>query len=390
MAGLSRNSAPARFFVPFGIILIIFGCILLNFKTDKYVKTVGRITSVVEDTDEKGNQISDVNFTYETDGRQYNGTFEGLTGQFAEGGSVDVYYDPKEPANTAAGRTGRFEPLLFIAAGVLLAVFGIWRSAAAFRKSADLKKPFSAEDPEPSDSSSHTDAEAARSFSREGTESANSLSGAGTESAKSLSRAETEAAKPVSSVSEERPVDSAASGQKKDMTEYYFRFDGNGLKPGYILEDADRKVLFEGKMLKNALIGARIFEFTDHATGTVAEHEVGHTTTQSYNNEFFSVSSWFKFDGENIWDLLHERGLRFETDLHSKFPYTVYNVRKSGSDFARIETSSIYVHEEEEAGHKLVVPAGSMYYRCWTQYDDFESLFLIMFALSLTEQAVVE
>ncbi len=143
-------------------------------------------------------------------------------------------------------------------------------------------------------------------------------------------------------------------------------------------------------MLKNNPIGARIFEFSDHTTGVVKEHEVGHTTTETFNNKFFSVRSWFKLDGKNIFDVLHDRGLRMTTDLHSKFPYAVYDIAKDGKAFARIESSSMYVHEDEEAQHKVIVPYGRYYYRFWTSSKDFESIFLTIFAISETEQAVVE
>ena len=35
---LARNTGPARFFIPVGIVLIIFGAILFGFKTDKMAK----------------------------------------------------------------------------------------------------------------------------------------------------------------------------------------------------------------------------------------------------------------------------------------------------------------------------------------------------------------
>ncbi len=68
----------------------------------------------------------------------------------------------------------------------------------------------------------------------------------------------------------------------------------------------------------------------------------------------------------------------------------VYNVAKNGSAFARVETCGVYVHEDEEAQHKTTVSSGSMYYRFWTGSDDIEALFLNIFAISESEQAVVE
>ena len=57
---------------------------------------------------------------------------------------------------------------------------------------------------------------------------------------------------------------------------------------------------------------------------------------------------------------------------------------------ARFETSSIYVHEDEAEEHRVKVPIGRYYYRVWTNTDDFDSLFLTIFAVSETEQTVVE
>ena len=97
-----------------------------------------------------------------------------------------------------------------------------------------------------------------------------------------------------------------------------------------------------------------------------------------------------KRTGENIWDVLHDRGIRIETDLRSKFPKAVYTVSRNGRFFAIIETSSKYVHEEDEAEHKIKVPVGRYYFRCWTNEPDMALLFLTVFAISETDQAVVE
>ena len=134
----------------------------------------------------------------------------------------------------------------------------------------------------------------------------------------------------------------------------------------------------------------RLFVFTDRRNGTAEEHEVGHTTTQTFNDEFFSAKSSFKFDGKKIWDVLHERGIRIATDLRSKFPNMTYTVSKDGRFFATVETSGKYVHEEDAAEHTLNIPVGRYYYRCWTNESDIALLFLTVFAISETEQAVVE
>ncbi len=335
LARLMRNTGPARMFVPIGIILIVFGVIMLGFKSDNFLETTGKITSVIENINSDNQKEYDVSFTYTANDREYEGLFPGLSGSFSEGADITVYYNPENPEQITNSKLGGFFAPLLIALGVLSMGFGVFRTAKAFQKSKSLDQSAAGGNPSAGDAS----------------ESYRNAPG---------------------------------------VTEYYFRFDGNALKPGYLIEDAQRKVLYEGKMVKNALAGARTFLFVNHTTGSESEHQIGHTMTNRYNDEFFSTSSWFKFDGENVWDVLHGRGLRMTTNLRSKFPRVIYEVTRNGQAFARIEASSMYVHEEDEAQHKLAIPTGKMYYRFWTASDDFDSLFLTIFAISETEQTIVE
>ena len=335
-ARVMRDTGPARFFIPAGIILLVFGIILLAMNTGKYVETQGKIAEVtelpVDVTDEDRSVKYDLKVTYTVDGKDYDTVFSGMSGSYKTGDSIKVFYDPADPSKTTNAKMGFLGPVL-IGVGALALVFGVYKTVTAFRKSKEL------------------DRTAGGSFPTGAFENFKTAAG---------------------------------------VTEYYFRFDGNSLKPGYIVEDAARNIIFEGKMTKQALVGARTFEFSDHTTGSVVSHEVGHTMSQTYNDEFFSAKSWFKFDGKNIWDVVHDRGIRLSTNLHSKFPYVIYDVAKNGEPFARVETSGVYVHEDDAAQHGVNLPSGSMYYRFWTASRDFETLFLTIFAVSETEQAVVE
>ena len=327
-----RNTGPARFFVPLGVILIIFGILMTVFKTDNYLETVGTVTEVVETLNAENNKVYDVSVSFTVDGKKYDCTFTEQTKEYKKDDEIKVFYDPEDPAQkNAPSRMPGFVGPVVIGVGVLAMVFGIFKTAQAYKKSKELDQTPKAD-----------------------------------------------------------PVAFAGFKQTPGVTEYYCRHDGVMLKPGYILEDAARKVLFEGKMTKQALVGARIFEFSDHVSGGVAEHEVGHTVTQSYDNNGWTAKSWFKFDGKNVWDVLHDRGIRLQTNMRSKFPNFTYEVSKDGQAFAILETSGKYVHEDEAAEHKLNVPVGRYYYRVWTNTRDFETLFLTIFAISETEQAVVE
>ena len=335
LARFSRNTGPARMLVPIGVILIVFGIVMLSFHFGDLIKTTGKITAVTEAGYEDDVLQYNVDFTYTVDDKEYNSSFSDLPGTFAVGDAIEVYYDSENPEKTANSKLGGILAPIFLVAGAAAVGFGVYQTVKAFKKSKKLDETATA-----------TGAPANANF--EGFKTA------------------------------------------PGVTEYYFRFDGHSLKPGYLIEDAERNVLFEGKMVKNSLVGARLFHFIDHTTGSEVEHEVGHTATTSFSDEAFSATSWFKFDGKNVWDVLHERGLRINTNVLSHFPKLIYEVSQNGAAFVRIETSSIYVHEEDEAQHKLVVPYGKMYYRFWTASKDFDTLFLTMFAITETEQTVVE
>ena len=330
-ARIMRNTGPARFFVPFGVLLVIVGIVLMVTTSGNYVETTGKVLSVEEQVNSENQKEYEVTFEYTVERQRYEGTLGGLSDAYKAGDDIKIFYDAENPEKTTNSKAGKIIAPIMIGVGALAAAFGVYKTVKAFKKSKELDQ-----------------------------------------------------------VAKAPAVDFADFKQAPGVKEIYCRHDGKALKPGYILEDADRRVLFEGKMTKQAVIGARTFEFTDHTTGVVREHEVGHTMTQSYNDEFFSVSSWFKFDGRNVWDLLHERGLRMTTNLRSKFPNLIYEVSRNGAAFARIETSGKYVHEDEAAQHKVNVPVGKFFYRVWTNSDDMETLFLTIFAISETEQTVVE
>lgn len=334
-ARFMRNTGPARFLIPAGLILIIFGIILLGFKTDNYTETVGKVTNVEQYIDHSGEDtqtLYNVSFDYTVDGKQYSGSFDGLGKSYNVGDEIKVFYDPEKPENTTNSKGAGIVGPIAIGLGALALIGGVLTAVKAFKKSKALD---------------------------------NEIKAAG-----------------GSLTIEPLP--------KSQLTEYYVSYDGQMLRPGYIVEDGARNVVYEAKMEKNALVGARQFNFTDVRTGRSVDHEVGHTVTQSFNDELFSAKSTFKFDGEKIWDVLHNRGIRIQTNMTSKFPNMVYTIGRNGQFMATVETSSKYVHEEDAAEHKLNIPLGKYYYRVWTNETDLEDLFLTVFAISETEQTVVE
>ena len=134
-----NKTGPARFFIPLGVILIIFGAVLLGFKTDNFEKAVGTVTDVkslgYEIVDgEQGQEQFEVSFTYNADGKEYNSTFEGYFGDLKAGDSIDVYYDPADPTRIANSKSGGTIGVIMIVAGVVALIAGVLLTIRAFAR----------------------------------------------------------------------------------------------------------------------------------------------------------------------------------------------------------------------------------------------------------------
>lgn len=337
LARFMKATGKMRFFIPLGIILLVMGILMLSMTPKEYGEAVGTVTNVNEytgtDSDGHNETLYEAEFTYTVDGKEYQNSFSDYPEPPEVGTEIPVYYNPDNPESVSNSKHTGVISIAMIAAGAAAIALSVLSGVKSFRKQRELD-----------------------------------------EQIRVVSGGEPEIQVP----------------DRSELEEYYVLHDGNTFKPGYIVEDRTRNAVFEAPMTKNAAVGNRIFTFRDVRLGSAQEHKVGLTVTTGYSNEFFSTNSWFKFDDENIWDVLHDRGIRIQTDLRSKFPKAVYTVSRNGRFFAIIETSSRYVHEEDEAEHKVKVPTGKYYFRCWTNEADMALLFLTVFAISETEMAVVE
>lgn len=332
LARFMRNTGNLRVFLPLGLILIVVGVIMYMNSPSKYAETTAKITNVNEYKNNDNETVYDYDLEFTVDGKTYTSIFAAMPDKKNVGDTVTIYYDPANPESTSNTKHTGMISVVMAVAGVALVAFSVLSTVKKVQKSRELD-------------------------------------------------------------AKTRPADGnvrVAPLPKDQLTEYYVAFDGSTLKPGYTVEDKNRKVVYEMTMTKQALVGARTFEFRNKLTGRTQEHAVGHTTTVSYNNEIFSQTSWFSIDGKNVWDVLHEQGVRIDTDIASKFPKMIYTMSQNGRFFATIETSSMYIHEEDEAQHKIRIPYGKWYYRCWTNEQNLDLLFLTVFAISETEQTVVE
>ena len=131
-------------------------------------------------------------------------------------------------------------------------------------------------------------------------------------------------------------------------------------------------------MTKWSLFGAMKFEFVNHISNKTCEHDVGKTVTSSEGGPFegLSINSRFKFDKKNIWDYLHEEGIRIDSDISNKKLGMTYTVTLKGKKIATIMTSSI--------GKTIIT---SKYcYDVITNEENLDFAFLVTFAFARTEQ----
>ncbi len=172
-----------------------------------------------------------------------------------------------------------------------------------------------------------------------------------------------------------------------EMRHLYFATDTGTYKFGHRIEDADRRVLYEGKVTKFHLLSPVEFEFIDHEHNRSTPHAVGQTETSEYSSPFSDDYSTFDFDGEDIWDHIKRSGIRVESRfMEGKTGWPEYDIYREGALIAHVESSSYYVHEEdaqEKGKLRTFLPARG-YYRIDTREQNLDLLFVVLLAFART------
>lgn len=159
---------------------------------------------------------------------------------------------------------------------------------------------------------------------------------------------------------------------------YKFEQERKFLKAGYFLLDEGGNKVYEAKMLTQPIIGASDFEFVNHLTNKTIPHKVSKTITTE-TNDGLSTNSRFKFDGKNIWDYLHEEGVRIDTSMSKGKLGMTYSITFKGKPMATIATSTPKGKSPITMGNFLDVIVED------DEYLDIA--FLVAFASARTEQA---
>lgn len=136
-----RESITARFFIPLGIILIVFGVIIfgINKENQNYIKTnaiVSRMDLVRESyIDENHNEVEatyNVYVKYNVDGKEYEEELGELSG-YKENQEITIYYNPDDPVKITQTKS-LVLPIVMILFGFVSFVGGIISGLNAIKK----------------------------------------------------------------------------------------------------------------------------------------------------------------------------------------------------------------------------------------------------------------
>ena len=142
-----RESQTARFFIPAGLVLIIFGIVVfvITLNNQNYVKIKATVTNV-EETQETNVDDGETNITtiynatvnYTVDGKEYTQTLDNVS-KCKVGDKMDIYYNPKDP-NQITQTKSIILPIVIIVAGIASFAGGIISAVNAVKRHTKMKE----------------------------------------------------------------------------------------------------------------------------------------------------------------------------------------------------------------------------------------------------------
>ena len=142
-----RESQTARFFIPAGLVLIIFGIVVfvITLNNQNYVKIKATVANV-EETQETNVDDGETNITtiynatvnYTVDGKEYTQTLDNVS-KCKVGDKMDIYYNPKDP-NQITQTKSIILPIVIIVAGITSLTGGIISAVNAVKRHKNMKE----------------------------------------------------------------------------------------------------------------------------------------------------------------------------------------------------------------------------------------------------------
>ena len=142
-----RESQTARFFIPAGLILIIFGIVVfvITLYNQNYIKIEATVTNVEEtqetNVDDDGTNTTTVynaTVNYTVGGKEYTQTLDNVS-KCKIGDKMDIYYNPKDP-NQITQSKSLILPIVIIVAGIASLVGGIISAVNAVKRHKKMKE----------------------------------------------------------------------------------------------------------------------------------------------------------------------------------------------------------------------------------------------------------
>lgn len=142
-----RESSTARFLIPVGLILTIFGIVVLviNIKNQNYIKTDSTVIEVNQTqeayTDNEGNLVEaeySATVKYTVDGKDYTDTLDNV-GKHDIGDVITIYYNPSDPSQITQTKSILL-PIVLIVAGIASFTGGIISAVNAVKRQKKMKE----------------------------------------------------------------------------------------------------------------------------------------------------------------------------------------------------------------------------------------------------------
>lgn len=136
-----RESITARFFIPLGIILIVFGVIIfgINKENQNYIRTnaiVSRMDLVRESYIDENHNVVEATYNvyvkYNVDGKEYEEELGELSG-YKENQEITIYYNPDDPVKITQTKS-LVLPIVMILFGFVSFVSGIISGLNAIKR----------------------------------------------------------------------------------------------------------------------------------------------------------------------------------------------------------------------------------------------------------------
>ena len=146
MATFLRESGPARFLIPVGIMLIIFGIItfIITANSQEYIEAEATVYKVEIDEEEhnEGEDHVDATYTlyiqYKANKKVYKSELNGMS-KYKKGEKLTIYYNPKKPTEVTTTKS-LILPIIITVGGVAALVGGIISANNAIKKHKNMKK----------------------------------------------------------------------------------------------------------------------------------------------------------------------------------------------------------------------------------------------------------